>query len=182
MVMATTLHTQRLTLEPLQLDDVPNIYEIAKEKGSIEDFQYVAHSLDDVKAWLEPSYHDTNSLVWTIQKQGQIVGLFEVCFEAEYSSLETNVCRIGYFLDVREHNQGYTTEALLTVIDWLFRHTDVERIEAGVTLHNIPSYRVLEKAGFICEQVIAGNWKWYDNVYDSAYYYLPKTSTNIDLP
>ncbi|MEO1352146.1 MAG: GNAT family N-acetyltransferase [Cyanobacteria bacterium J06635_15] len=175
--MAINLRTKRLTLEPLKLADMLAIYDIAKERKSIEDFQYVANSLDDVKDWLEPSYHDPNNLVWIIRKQGQTIGLFDVCFEAEYSDLETNVCRIGYFLDFREHNQGYVTEALLAVVDWLFRSTDVERIEAGVTLHNIPSYRVLEKAGFIREKVIENNWEWYDKVYDSAYYYLPKTST-----
>ena len=177
MTIATKLGTKRLTLEPLKLTDMQAIYDIAQEKQSIEDFQYVARSVDDVKAWLEPSYYDPANLIWVIRKKGKTIGLFEVCFKAEYSSLETKVCRIGYFFDFREHNQGYATEALLAVIDWLFRYTDVERIEAGVTLHNIPSYRVLEKAGFICEKVIEGNWKWYDKVYDSAYYYLPKTST-----
>ena len=176
MVIAVNLSTKRLTLEPFTLADMKAIYDIAREKKSIEDFQYVANSLDDVKTWLEPSYHDPINLLWTIRKQGQIIGLFEVCFEAEYSNLETNVCRVGYFLDVKEQNQGYVTEALLAVIDWLFHDTDVERIEAGVTLHNVPSYRVLEKAGFIREKVVEGNWQWYDNVYDSAYYYLPKTS------
>ncbi|MEL6780292.1 MAG: GNAT family protein [Cyanobacteria bacterium J06597_16] len=175
MTIATKLETKRLTLEPLKLVDIPTIYDIAKEKQSIEDFQYVACSLDDVKAWLEPSYHDPNNLVWIIRKHGQTIGLFDVCFEAEYSDVESHVCRIGYFLDCREHNHGYTTEALLAVISWLFHDTDIERIEAGVTLHNIPSYRVLEKAGFIREKTMEKNWKWYDKVYDSAYYYLTKT-------
>ncbi|MGD1904554.1 MAG: GNAT family N-acetyltransferase [Leptolyngbyaceae cyanobacterium] len=172
MFTATILQTQRLTLAPLELADIPAIFEIAKERRSIEDFQYVASNLDDVKAWLEPSYYDANNLIWVIHKHNQAIGLFDVCFEAEYSDLETNVCRVGYFLDFREHNQGYTTEALLIVIDWLFRCTDVERIEAGVTLKNIPSYRVLEKAGFIRDKVVQNNWKWYEDLYDSAYYYL----------
>lgn len=174
MVTATDLRTRRLTLKPLTLADIPAIYEIAKERQSIEDFQYVAHSADDVKAWLEPSYHDPNNLVWSIRAEGNTIGLFDVCFEAEYSDVDTNVCRIGYFLDFRQHNQGYATEALIAVSAWLFRYTDVERIEAGVTLHNIPSYRVLEKAGFIREKIVVGNWRWYDQIYDSAYYYLLK--------
>lgn len=174
MLIATNLETPRLTLKPLEPSDIPAIYDIAKEKKSIEDFQYVPHSLDDVKAWLEPSLHDPASLLWTIRKKEQPIGLFEVCLEAEYSDVETNVCRVGYFLDYKEHNQGYTTEALGAVIDWLFQYTDIKRIEAGVTLHNIPSYRVLEKAGFLREKVIEGNWKWHDQVYDSAYYYLAK--------
>lgn len=177
MVIPTTLYTQRLTLTLLTLADTQAIYAIAKERQSIEDFQYVASSVDDVKAWLEPSYHDPAQLVWVIRKKGQTIGLFEVCFEAEYSDLEDKVGRIGYFLDFREQNQGYATEALLMVRDWVFRHTDLERIEAGVTLRNIPSYRVLEKAGFIREKVVEANWEWYGKFYDSAYYYLPKTST-----
>ncbi|WP_299493783.1 GNAT family protein [Acaryochloris sp. IP29b_bin.137] len=176
-MMATTLCTQRLTLEPLTLADIQAIYAIAKERQSIEDFQYVASSVDDVKAWLEPSYHDPTQFVWIIRKEGHTIGLFEVCFEAEYSDLEDKVCRIGYFLDFREHNQGYATEVLLTVRDWLFGYMDVERIEAGVTLCNIPSYRVLEKAGFTREKIVKGNWRWYGKFYDSAYYYLLKTST-----
>ncbi len=176
MFKATQLHTERLMLDPLELGDIPAIYEIAKERRSIEDFQYVANNLGDVKAWLEPSYYDPNNLIWVIRKYDQAIGLFDVCFEAEYSDLETNVCRVGYFLDFREHNQGYTTETLLVVIDWLFRCTDIKRIEAGVTLKNIPSYRVLEKAGFVRDKVVEGNWQWHGENYDSAYYYLPEKS------
>ena len=181
MVIATKLGTKRLTLEPLKLSDLQGIYDIAKERQSIEDFQYVASSVDDVKAWLEPSFYDPIELIWVIRKKGKTIGLFEVCFEAEYSNLEDNVCRIGYFLDFREHNHGYATEALLAVIDWMFCYTEVERNEAGETLHNIPSYRVLEKVGCIREKIILGNWKWYDKVYDSAYYCLPKTSQQFSF-
>ncbi len=176
MVAATTIVTQRLTLEPLTLTDFEAIYQIARDKQSIEDFQYAARSLDDVKAWLEPSYHDSTTLLWTIRKQGPVIGLVEVCLEAEYSDAQTNVCRIGYFLAWQEHNQGYATEALRGVVNWLFQNTELERIEAGVTLHNVASYRVLEKLGFIREKVVQGNWKWYDQVYDSAYYYLLKSA------
>jgi RimJ/RimL family protein N-acetyltransferase len=177
-VVATPrLATERLTLDPLIVADIPAVFEIAREKESIEDYQYVARSLDDVKAWLEPSIDDEASLLWMIRRQGREIGMFEVAFEAEYSDREANVCRIGYFLDHREQNLGYATEALLAVVDWLFRCTDVERIEAGVTQHNVPSYRILEKAGFIRDRIVEGNWQWYDRVYDSVYYYLPRSST-----
>lgn len=177
MVTPQLLETRRLRLELLTMADLPAIYELARDRKTIEDFQYAAHSLEDVRAWLEPDFHDPATLLWVIRRDGRAIGLFEVGFEAEYSDLERNVCRIGYFLDAREHNQGLGTEALLAVVDWLFRATDIERIEAGVTLHNVPSYRILEKAGFIREKVVEGNWPWYDQVYDSAYYYLPRPST-----
>jgi RimJ/RimL family protein N-acetyltransferase len=174
MFTAETIVTSKLTLSPLTPADEQAIYEIAREKKSIEDFQYTAHSPDDVKAWLEPSYDDPDTLTWVIRKQGCVIGLFEACFEAEYSDMADHVCRIGYFIDCSEHNQGFGTEVLQAVTDWLFSQTDVERIEAGVTLHNVPSYRILEKAGFLRDKIVEGNWKWYDQIYDSVYYYLLK--------
>ncbi|MFL7810154.1 MAG: GNAT family N-acetyltransferase [Anaerolineae bacterium] len=176
--MPATPHlvTDRLALDPLTTDDILAIFEIAREKESIEDYQYAARSLDEVRAWLEPSIADEASLLWVIRKQERAIGLFEIVFEAEYSDWETHVCRVGYFVDHQAQSQGYATEALLAVVDWLFRCTDVERIEAGVTLHNVPSYRTLEKAGFIRDRIVKRNWQWYDQVYDSVYYYLHRPS------
>jgi RimJ/RimL family protein N-acetyltransferase len=105
MATATDLVTKRLTLEPLKLADTQAIYEIAREKESIEDFQYVAHSLDDVKAWLEPSYHDPTNRVWVIRRQGRAIGLFGACLEAEYSEL-TNDTTGGRFRKFTGYDGG----------------------------------------------------------------------------
>jgi hypothetical protein len=43
----------------------------------------------------------------------------------------------------------------------------------------VASYRFLEKAGFIREKVVKGNWKWHDQVFDSAYYFLQKPADTI---
>ncbi|MEM9155563.1 MAG: GNAT family N-acetyltransferase, partial [Cyanobacteria bacterium P01_F01_bin.33] len=74
--MDANLYTKRLMLEPLKLADIPAVYEIAKDRQSIEDFQYVANSIDEVRDWLEPSYHDPNNLIWVIRKQRKAIGLF----------------------------------------------------------------------------------------------------------
>ena len=109
-----------------------------------------------------------------IRKNGRAIGLFDLYLEAEYSDITENICRVGYFLDHNEHNQGFATEALCGVIDWVFTNTTITRIESGVTLHNAPSYRVLEKAGFIREKVEKQNWEWHGVKYDGAYYCLLK--------
>ena len=170
----TTIHTERLVLRPLTTADIPAIFKIARDKQSIEDFQYVATKVEDVEKWLAPSIEDRSCITWLMQKEGQAVGLFEVCFEAEYSDWEEDVCYVGYFLDRKVQKQGLTTEALQGVIKWLFTETTMKRIEAAVTTHNVASSRLLEKAGFVKEKVVAQDWKWYDAVYDTAYYYLHK--------
>ena len=171
-IKATQLPGKRLILDPLTLADLDDIFRIARVEKSIEDFQYVASTREDVRAWLEPSLEDPSNLVWTIREQGVAVGLFDLCFEAEYSDIESGVCRVGYFLDHQVQGRGYATEALTTVADWVFRSNGATRIEAGVTLPNKASWRSLEKAGFIREKVVAGNWNWRGKVLDSAYYYL----------
>ncbi len=174
MVVATELRTKSLTLDPLTLADLDDIFQIAREKESIEDFQYAANSLDDVKAWLHPSLENPLNLVWVIRRSRKAIGLFDLCFEAEYSDVKSRVCRIGYFVDHREQRQGFATEALAAVAAWVFDETDTVRIEAGVTLRNEASSRTLEKVGFVREKVIEANWTWRGAVYDSAYYYLSK--------
>lgn len=42
MVEISSIQTERLTVDPVILDDVAALYEVAREKASIEDFQYVA--------------------------------------------------------------------------------------------------------------------------------------------
>lgn len=71
MITAPRRATERLTLDPLTVADITAIFEIAREKESIEDYQYVARSLDDAKAWLEPGIEDKASVVWVIRQQGR---------------------------------------------------------------------------------------------------------------
>lgn len=171
---AVQLKTERLILDPLKPSDLEDIYRIAQDERSIEDFQYAAESLEDVKLWLEPSLENPLNLVWVIKKQRETIGLFDLYFEAEYSGLQAHVCRVGYFLDHLQQSNGYGTEALTAVASWIFESTDIDRIEAGITLHNKSSARILEKSGFVREKVVTADWSWRGEVYDSAYYYLAK--------
>lgn len=74
---------------------------------------------------------------------------------------------LGYALDKSQNNKGYATEAVKLIVDYAFRHLHLHRIEAGVMPHNIPSIRVLEKAGFhkegIAKSNVKINGKWEDH-------------------
>lgn len=76
-------------------------------------------------------------------------------------------CFIGYFLDKRYNGKGMMTEAVRLVVEYAFNELKLHRIEAGVMPHNIPSMRVLEKAGFhkegIARKNVKINGKWEDH-------------------
>lgn len=66
-------------------------------------------------------------------------------------------CRMGevaYRFHPKHWRQGLATESLQAVIDFIFRKTEMKRLNATADVRNIASNRVLEKCGFIKEGTI----------------------------
>jgi RimJ/RimL family protein N-acetyltransferase len=61
---------------------------------------------------------------------------------------------IGYVLVPGERGKGYGSEAVQIMVDYLFLHKNIVRIQAMTHTANIASQRVLEKAGFKKEGII----------------------------
>lgn len=136
-----TLQTQRLTLAPLTKADAERLFPIARNPASIEDFQYTAKTVEDVAKWVDESV-ESKTPAWTIRTGDTVLGLVEAEVEREA------IARVGYFIDVEHQGNGYATEALRAVLDWLFTHTPVHRAQADIDGRNVGSRRVLEKTGF----------------------------------
>ncbi|MEG2709235.1 MAG: GNAT family protein [Vagococcus sp.] len=67
---------------------------------------------------------------------------------------KTKTKTIGYVLGEEFWNQGYMSEALSKVIEYLFEITDVNRIEAEYDVNNPGSGRVMTKAGMTFEGIL----------------------------
>ncbi|MBN1682149.1 GNAT family N-acetyltransferase [Candidatus Bathyarchaeota archaeon] len=61
---------------------------------------------------------------------------------------------IGYMLVPLERGKGYGSEAVKIMVDYIFLHKNIVRIQAETHTSNIASQRVLEKAGFQKEGVL----------------------------
>jgi RimJ/RimL family protein N-acetyltransferase len=57
------------------------------------------------------------------------------------------VVTVGYGLAPGARGQGFATEALRAVVDWALAQPEVAWVEADTTHANLPSQRVLERAG-----------------------------------
>lgn len=72
---------------------------------------------------------------------------------------------LGYFVDEKHNCKGYTTTAVSLCLKNAFNEIGLHRVQAGVTPKNLPSIRVLEKAGFRHEGLakaylkINGTWE-----------------------
>jgi RimJ/RimL family protein N-acetyltransferase len=80
------------------------------------------------------------------KKGGTRIGLI-----THYLVLPSKRMEIGYNLIPGERGKGYGTEAVQIVVDHLFLTKDIVRIQAVTNVENVPSQRVLEKAGFVRE-------------------------------
>ncbi|MFC9281313.1 GNAT family N-acetyltransferase [Streptomyces collinus] len=63
---------------------------------------------------------------------------------------------IGVSLLTAERGKGYGKHAQRRLVEYLFAHTKVNRIEAGTEVTNIAEQRALERAGFTREGVLRG--------------------------
>lgn len=63
---------------------------------------------------------------------------------------------IGINLLPDARGQGHGTEAQRQLVEYLFAHTQVNRVEAGTEVDNLAEQRALDKAGFTREGVLRG--------------------------
>jgi len=72
---------------------------------------------------------------------------------------------LGYWVGEPYERRGYTTEAVRLIVRFALQTLQLHRVEAACLPENIPSRRVLEKAGFVREGYarlylrIAGEWR-----------------------
>jgi RimJ/RimL family protein N-acetyltransferase len=69
---------------------------------------------------------------------------------------ESSVWNFGIDLRPEARGQGHGSEAQRLLADWLFEHTDANRVEASTDIENIAEQRALEKAGYTREGIARG--------------------------
>jgi len=69
---------------------------------------------------------------------------------------DSGEAEIGYMIDGNQHNKGFATEALQTMIAWAFTHHFVKAIIVHTYADNLPSCRLLEKCKFELVENVEG--------------------------
>ena len=82
---------------------------------------------------------------------------------------------IGYAIGRKYWNQGYMSEALKAMIDFIFK-TGVHKVVVSHLVGNNASKRVIEKCGLIYEGRRKEEIHYHEQYWDVDYYYLLNTS------
>lgn len=167
------LESQRLILRKINKEDAEEIflgfinqeeflYWTNKNKRTLEE---QIKSLEGI----EEKYKNNHYYNWviTLKESKAIIG----SINAHYVEEEDKVI-INYGLDNRYFNNGYMSEALEKVLDYLHNDQKIKRIECGCCIENIPSKKVIEKNNMIYEGIIEKEVLLKDGYHDMYLYVL----------
>lgn len=135
-----TIQTERLILRAICIDDAKSLYELGCLGSSYDE------SLNIVKTMIKCN-NDIMNYNWVICYEGNAIGRIKV----NEISPRDNYMQIGYDIAKTFRNRGFMTEAVQSVIGFLFNQVMVHRIYGQCRVSNIPSIRVLQKAGMTFE-------------------------------
>jgi len=134
------LQTARLRLEPLTAETVKAIL-----SGDLS-------GLTAAEGWPHEDTADGLAMAgkggyppgWLITAGGAVIGDCGTHGPVD----EAGRVEIGYGLAAPSRGQGYGSEAVAAVTEWLLSQPGVRQVRAHTLTSNAPSRRVLEKAGF----------------------------------
>lgn len=150
-----TLTTPRLILRRFTPEDAPAMYRNWASDPQVTRFlRWTPHpSVQDTRTLLEgwtEQYSQPDYYNWAVERREDGVLIGSIGAFGNSNPMDEMI-EIGYCLGTAFWGQGYMTEALEAVLDFLFGTVGYRRIEAYHSTKNPASGRVMEKAGMIYE-------------------------------
>lgn len=169
------LQTTRLKLQELSLDDLEEIHQL-HSLPKIDQYNTlgIPESINATEilltGWLEQQNAIPRiSYIFSIRSidTNEFVGLMAL----NLGKSNFKIAEVWYKIHPDYWRQGYTTEALMTLLKFGFSELGLHRIEAGCAIENIASIKVLEKVGMTREgrkrKVLPIRGEWVDNYFYS---------------
>ncbi len=151
------IETPRLILRPLTPNDVPDL-----RRWLARDEIYTYWGRPASKGEREPELLFVDPRPWVkrkpspdfkwgvvLRETNAVVGDISI-FDIENSRMGS----VGYRFDPEVWGRGYASEALAAAVEFVFTHTELDRLHATADVRNTASNRVLEKCGFMREGTV----------------------------
>lgn len=151
-----TIITKRLILRRYEASDALAMFEgfcndpIVTKHLTWHPHQSVLETKNILKTWLD-AYQELHTYRWaiTLKESNSLIGTIDIV----KLDLKNHACELGYCLGSKYFNQGYMSEALTHVIEYLIIKADFNRVTARYSMQNLASGKVMEKAGMHFEGV-----------------------------
>lgn len=150
------LETKRLILRRFELSDAQEVYNTWTSDPKVSRYvswsphKNVSETQALIQSWIER--YDNNAYNWVVELKDSHTLIGNI--SAISVSRTHHNCEIGYCYGWKYWGEGYATEALCAVIDYLLQDCDFHLVEAKHQGTNPASGRVMEKAGMQKEAVL----------------------------
>lgn len=146
------IETERLILREFLEKDLERMFIMRSNKRVMDMIDQPPHDLEKVKELLKSNQEGNKSgemLTWIMADKSTddmigFMGFWRINWD-HYRA------EIGYAILEDYFGQGYTSEAMPAVLDYVFNNTEIHSINADINPKNGASRRVLQKNGFVKE-------------------------------
>ncbi|MGO4460696.1 GNAT family N-acetyltransferase [Streptomyces sp. M-16] len=156
-----TISTDRLVLRAFEEDDVTALAEMMNDEH-VTAWTSVPHPYThaDAHDWATRKSHaertDGRGIVFAVTEflTQRLVGIVHL----QNTDWRTRTTEVGYVTAPWARGEGYASESVLAVAQWLFRDQGFERLEIRTAADNTASQQVAQKIGCISEGVLRNAW------------------------
>lgn len=175
------LETERLILRMLTYDDIETVLpHFSNEELARYVDTYPAKTIEDVKGiidWGKGLFEHKMGTLWGIFSRdgGNFLGSVNYVARQDNNFTKTvHRAEIGYDMSPQYWGKGYMSEALRSVIPYIFDNTAIDRIEATIQPENTRSHNVVSRLGFYREGILRQYVLWEGSHLDYVLYSLLK--------
>ncbi|HEY9372208.1 GNAT family N-acetyltransferase [Streptomyces sp.] len=156
-----SISTDRLVLRPYEDADVPAFVEMMNDE-LVTAWTSVPHpyTRSDAEDWVRriaPAERtEGRGIVFAVTEflTQRLVGTVHL----HHTNWRTSSTEVAYVTAPWARGEGYATESVLAVAQWLFRDRGFERLELRTAADNTASQQVAQKIGCISEGVLRNAW------------------------
>ena len=144
-----TLETERLILRKFTIKDAEETFNNwASDEKTAKFLDWTPHkNIDETKeiitSWIKE--YENGSYNWLVELKDTHEVIGNICEQGK--NLKHKAICLGYWYGSKYWNNGYATEALRRVIEYLLKEQDFYIVEANHRSANTASGKVMEKAG-----------------------------------
>ena len=146
------IETQRLLIRDVKTEDEVPFVKMAAD-GSLYDCGFDKDCGNWITKWIDEArgfaFRDNPNMDYlaytiTLRAEAEVIGSIGCSY---YQDLQKT--GITYFIGTQYRDNGYAVESVKAYTDSFFNHYNEKRMIATVRDENIPSWKVIERVGFI---------------------------------
>ncbi|HGI2478570.1 TPA: GNAT family N-acetyltransferase [Streptococcus agalactiae] len=144
LAMCTTLLTERLRLQPVDLSNINDFLEFSSDSETVFYMQrYKANTTEEAQMVLANVCMKSPLGIYAMieTESNKMIGIIELEIRDEFSA------EFGYILNKNYSGKGYMTEVCSKLMSVGFEYLDLERIYARFDINNKKSGNVMERLG-----------------------------------